>query len=828
MNPPPTGLPVEGVVPAVLDALAGPGHAVLVAPPGSGKTTVVPLRLLEAPWRGEGKVVVLEPRRLATRAASRRMADLLGEEVGATVGYRTRDDRRVGPATRIEVVTEGILTRWLQHDPSLPGVAAVLFDELHERNLQTDLGLALALDVRRSLRPDLRLLAMSATLDAARVAGLLGGDGPGAPVVTSDSRSHPVDVRWAPRRPRERLEPAVADVVRRALTEEDGDVLVFLPGAGEITRVAELLVGEPVDVRPLYGMLPAAEQDAALLPGPFRKVVLATDIAETSLTVEGVRVVVDSGLARAPRFDARTGMTRLQVGPVSRASADQRAGRAGRTEPGVAYRMWSKLEHAARRAHIDPEITQVDLAGLALELAAWGVADPAALPFLDPPPDRTFVEGRRLLTALGALDSDGRLTAAGRRMSELPLHPRLGHMVVAAGSDAPLACMLAALLEERDVLRGHPDELPVDLGVRVDLLVDPARRHAAADSRALARVRARAGDLARRAGIHPAPVDTAAAGRVLALAYPDRLAVRRGTPGRFQLRTGGAAWVRATDSLAAEAFVVAADLDGNRRDARIRLAAAVTATEVMAAYADGVTEQRRLSWDRDRNDLVETVEQRLGGLVLAAATRRPAPGPATTAALLDRVRATRLAAMTWTDEATNLRARVAFLRAREESEWPDWSDRCLLSTLDTWLAPFLAEATGRDDLARVDVAGLLRATLSWDQGQRLDRLAPTHLEVPSGRRVPVQYGDSGPELHVRVQEMFGTDVTPTVCDGEVRVTLRLLTPADRPLQVTSDLAGFWAGSWQDARRELAGRYPKHAWPEDPAAAPPARRTPPRS
>ncbi|HEY8523657.1 MAG TPA: ATP-dependent helicase HrpB [Acidimicrobiales bacterium] len=869
-------LPVVACLDALRAALAGPGHAVLQAPPGAGKTTAVPLALLDESWLAGGRIVMLEPRRLATRAAARRMAALLAERVGDTVGYRTRDDRQVGPATRIEVVTEGILTRRLQRDPALEGVGLVIFDEFHERSLQADLGLALAADARRHLRPDLRLLVMSATLDGGRVAALLGATAPGAdleadpeatdrdaapapdapapgtpaPLVTSDSRAHPVDVRWAPKRPRDRLEPAVVAAVRRVLrAESEGDVLVFLPGAAQIRRTAEMLAAElgdePVDVHQLFGALPAGEQDAALAPGlpGRRKVVLATDIAETSLTVEGVRIVVDAGLARRPVFDATTGLTRLETVPASRASADQRAGRAGRLGPGVAVRLWSKVEHGSRRRHAEPEIRSADLAGLALELAAWGT-DATDLPFLDPPPARVLDEARRLLADLGALDgSDGKPTALGRRMVELPLHPRLARLVLAACDRGQgwTGCLLAALLEDRDVLRGHPDEVPVDVGLRLALLDDPGRRHPLADGRALRRGRDRARDLARRldiapggpspggsGGAGPAATGSDGVGALIALAYPDRVAQARGGRGRFVLRAGTEGHVAATDPLAREPLLAVAEVDGRRSGGRIRLAAPLAPEELDAVAGDQVVEHARLDWDPERDDLVARVERQLGRLRLGVVERRPEPGLPTTTALVDRVRATNLAALPWTEAARQLQARVAFLRARLGEPWPDLSDVALRRSLDEWLAPRLAaaQATGRADLDRLDLVAELRAQLPPAAIGDLDRLAPPAVTVPSGRRVPLTYGagepGDPPVLAVRVQEMFGTTATPTVAGGRVPVVLHLLSPAGRPVQVTSDLAGFWAGSWQDVRKEMAGRYPKHPWPVDPATAPPKR------
>ena len=818
-----TGLPVEAVVPAVRVALAEHRHAVLTAPPGSGKTTVVPLRLMGEPWLRDRKIVVLEPRRLATRAAARRMAQLLGEQVGLTVGYVTRTDRRTGPGVRVEVVTEGVLTRRLQSDPGLVDTGMVVFDEFHERNLQTDLGLALALDARGILRPDLRILVMSATIDAAKVAGVVGDDEAPAPVVMAEARAHPVEVRWAPPLRNARIEPHAAAVIRTVLSTEPGDLLVFLPGMGEMRRIERLLAedGVDADVHLLHGSLPLEEQDAAIAPSDpgTRKVVLSTDIAETSITVEGVRIVIDSGLARAPRFDARTGMTRLRVVSISKASADQRAGRAGRTEPGIAYRLWSKLEQGGRVAHIVPEITQVDLAGLALELAAWGAASPAHLRFLDPPPARAFEEGRKLLAALGALDGGGRLTEVGRAMANLPLHPRLAHMVAtAAAADATLACIVAAVVDDRDILRGRPDEVPVDLAARV-AIVAGERTHPRADRGAIDRVRRNARDLADRARVEWGSVEPSHSGRVAASAYPDRLAIRRGSPGRFQLRTGTTAWCAAQDPLAVEQFLVVCDIDGKRKDARIRLAAALTPDEVADRFASEVDERRRLEWEGDR--LVERIERRLGGFALDRRERRPDPGPDTTAAIVDRVRHRGLAALPWTPAVSQLSERVTYLHRHLGDPWPDWSPEALEASLDVWLAPHAAAATGLDDLARLDLRRILMRWLDPRLAADLDVLAPARITVPSGRAITVDYTGDVPTMAVRVQEMFGSTVTPSVAGEPVR--LELLSPAGRPVQITQDLAGFWEGSWAEVRKEMAGRYPKHDWPDDPAAANPTSR-----
>jgi ATP-dependent helicase HrpB len=821
-GPSDTGLPVEASIADVRHSLRDRGHAVLVAPPGSGKTTVVPLRLIGEPWVHGAKIVVLEPRRLATRAAARRMAELLGESVGETVGYVTREDRRVGPRTRIEVITEGVLTRRIQRDPELPGVALVVFDEVHERNLQTDLGLAFVLECRDTLRPELRLLVMSATIDADRVAALLGDPDP-APVISSDARSYPVDVRWDPPGRGVWVEDHAATVVRHVLRDEAGDVLVFLPGMRAMLRCRDRLdgIGTDVDIRLLHGSLPSGEQDAALAPSSRgrRKVVLSTDIAETSLTVEGVRVIVDSGQSRSPRLDLRHGMTRLETIPISRASADQRAGRAGRTEPGIAYRLWSKLEHGGRRPHIDPEISQVDLAGLALELAAWGNVDPAAYRFLDPPPTKTFADAKRLLVLLDAIDAAGDLTPTGERMAGLPLHPRLARMVVDAGEDDALACVIAALLEERDVMSGHPDEIPVDLALRVRLVIDRRYDHPAASGRAIQRVRHTAADLRRRTGVADGPVFPERAGRVLALAFPDRLAVRRGSPGRFQLRTGTTAWLSNADPLAVEAFLVPADLDGKRKDARIRVAAALDADDVAERFAHEVREKTSLEWDGDR--LWERRERKLGGLALDSARRRPDPSSEVTMAIVKRLVDRMLSDLPWTPAAGAFRARVEFLRTRLGDPWPDFSLDALVDSIGEWLVPYLARPSGLDDVQRIDLLQLLRNRVGYPAAAEVEQLVPATIEIPSGRRVDVDYTGEVPTVAARVQEFFGTTEGPRIA-GEP-VLLMLLSPADRPVQITQDLGGFWSGSWSDVRKDMAGRYPKHRWPIDPVAEAPGRR-----
>lgn len=837
-------LPVVEAIPAVEAALADQRRAILVAPPGAGKTTVVPIALLDAPWLGDQRIVMLEPRRLATRAAAQRMASLTGTRVGDLVGYQTRDERKIGRDTRIEVVTEGILTRRLQRDPELPGVGAIVFDEVHERNLPTDIGLALALDVANSIRPELRLLAMSATPDTDGLVRALD-----APVVTSDGRTFEIEMNWigtasrtkaqaprgggrkgrAPQRSQnDRIEPQVTAAVLQALGEHDGDVLVFLPGIGEIRRVERMLresLGPGIAVHPLAGALSQREQDAALEPSPSgsRRVVLSTDIAETSLTVAGVKIVVDAGLAREPRFDAGTGMTRLTTVATSRASAEQRAGRAGRTEPGAAYRLWSKLEHGTRAKHRTPEIMQADLAGFALELASWGVGNDSERPtgdlvFIDEPPRAAMRQARELLTDLRALDAAGALTPLGREMLNLPVHPRLGRMV--AIDKSPLACVIASLIDERDVFRGRPDELPVDLALRV-AVISGAAGHDRADRGAVHRLRERSEELARRVGIafDRRQVDHDRCGELLLLAFPDRLAGRR-RPGQFTLRSGSGAFIADTDPLADEPFVVAADLDGKRDRARIRLAAAVDADVVVAEAGDEVKEQRTLAWNDDRDELMETVERRLGAIRLGSVTRRPMAGDGTTAALMQRVRDTGLAVLGWSTAASQLRQRVDFLHRQQGEPWPDWSVETLVATVDDWLAPYLPGATGRADLDRLDVAMVLRSQLPWPEGAELDTVAPTALELPTGRSVAVDYSGEQPTASVRVQDLFGVTEHPLA--GSEPIRLELLSPADRPIQVTADLPGFWAGTWADVKKDMAGRYPKHQWPDDPANAAPKR------
>jgi len=824
-------LPVREVLPALRAALAGGVSAVLVAPPGAGKTTLVPLALLHEPWLAGRKILVLEPRRLATRAAAQRMAELVGEpDAGGTVGYRMRLETRVGPSTRVEVVTEGILTRMLQSDPSLDGVGLVVFDEFHERSLQADLGLALALHGRRLLRPDLRLLVMSATLVAEPVADLLDG----ATVIRSQGRAFPVETRWLDHPVEGWIEPHAARAVREALAEEEGDVLVFLPGAAEIRRTGEALADAAlpagVEVHQLFGMLPREAQDRALRPAPAgrRKVVLASAIAETSLTIEGVRVVIDAGLMRVPRFDPGTAMTRLETIRVTRDAADQRRGRAGRTGPGTCRRLWTRHEERGLVPERAPEIREADLAPLVLELALWG-AGPGELRWLDPPPEAAVAQAHELLAELDALDAAGALTAHGREMAALGLHPRLAHMILrgtAAGA-AGVACDLAALLEERDVLRAQGAPTPTDLGLRTELLAGGGGG-APADRAALHRVRRRADSLRHRIGAEPErrAGDAVHVGPLVALAYPDRVGrLRPGTRGRFLLRNGRGVALDPTDPLAGAAWIAVADVDARGPEGRVYRAAPLLAEEVEEAFARQIVEEDEIAWDADAGRVAARRVRRLGAVVMAEGPLRTPDPDAVARALCVGVRRTGLHALPWTKETRQLRDRLEFLHHLDAASWPGMSEEALLAELEAWLAPFLGGMRGLDEITRVALGEALLARAGWGRRPEVERLAPSHLEVPSGSSIALDYTDpDAPALAVRLQEVFGMTETPRVGGGRVPLTLRLLSPAHRPVQVTRDLASFWRDAYFEVRKDLRARYPKHPWPEDPVAAEPTRRT----
>jgi ATP-dependent helicase HrpB len=826
-HPTTTGLPVEDVIDELRAALAGVGTAVLQAEPGAGKTTVVPLRLLGEPWMDGGRMLLLEPRRVAARAAAARMAALLGERIGETVGISTRDEHRVSGATRIEVVTDGILTRRLQRDPTLDGVALVIFDEFHERHLQADLGLTLTLDARQGLRPELRVLVMSATLDSGAVSVLLGD----APVVSSRGRSFPIDLHWMPPRPNTRLEHGVTAAVHHALGRDPGNVLVFLPGIREIRTAISSLGGlGGVDVLPLHGTLPAAEQDRALRSGARRRVIVATDIAESSVTVEGVSIVIDSGLARRPAFDPASGLSRVRTITTSRASADQRAGRSGRTAPGVAYRLWSESEHLRRRAWPDPEIAAADLAPLALELAAWG-APAEALRWLDPPPSGALAVAGSLLIELGAL-ADGRPTDLGRRMLELPLHPRLARMLIGAPVDGRrAAALLAAMLSERDIARrgGRDSPVSVDVAERLAALTGDGSGSLAVDGAAVATVRRRADDLLRRAKLSAGTSLTADPGPLLALGYPDRIAQSSGGA-RYRLRHGSGATLPEHDPLTGAGWLVAAEIEGadraTRADGRICLAAVLDREDVESIGGEAIATVIRVAWDIGVDDLRATTERVLGALVLSAVRTSAPAGPETTAVLVAHVVSTGLAPLGWSRAARILQARVGWARAAFGEAWPACTDEALAADVDAWLTPLLVRATGRADLQRVNMASVIRSRLAGRVAD-LDRLVPNAVILASGKSAPVAYDGEHPRIAVRAQDLYGTAVHPTIANGRIPVTVEVLSPAGRPIQITGDLPGFWNGSWAAVRREMATRYPRHHWPDDPAAAAPGQRPRPR-
>jgi ATP-dependent helicase HrpB len=793
-------------IPALLASLATRPNAILVAPPGAGKTTTVPLALLDAPWRTGGKIVMLEPRRLAARAAAARMASLIGEAAGQTIGYRTRLDSAVSAATRIEVVTEGLLVRRLQADPGLSDTSVVIFDEVHERGLDADLALAFCLDLQREYRPELRLLAMSATADGARLSTLMD-----APVIESTGRAHPVTVQHAARdlaSPRD-LPDAMARAIRAALAEHAGDILAFLPGMGEIRRTEAALAGVSALVLPLHGALPPGEQDRALRPAENqRRVVLATSIAETSLTVPGVRVVVDGGFRRSPRLDAATGLSRLETMRISRAAADQRAGRAGREAPGVAIRLWSAALHRGLAAFDRPAILEAELSGLALDCAAWG-ADPAALPFPDPPPAGPLAAGRVLLSSLGALDSENRITELGRRMARLGAHPRLAAMMLAAANDSErsLAAELAALLEERDPLR--------DAGADIHGRLAALRGHPGdADRGAVARIRQAAQSYRGRLGLRGPAAGEADAGHLLAAAFPDRIAQRRGEPGAFRLSGGGGARLPESDPLARATLLVVAALE-QKASARIMIAAPLDPDALPETMRAQCTEQVESGFDPATGAVFSRRRRRYGALVLQ--DRMAAADPAETAATLARVLTEKPERLPWTESARQFQARAMLLR-RIDPDVPDLSDAALAEDQGAWLAPHLLGMTRLAEAARLDLAAVLRGRLDWDQAARLDRDLPTHIAIPGGRAA-VDYSGPVPVASARAQYFYGLKATPTLAGGRIPLQVALLSPAGRPAAITADLEGFWRGAWLETRKDLRGRYPKHSWPDDPANTP---------
>jgi ATP-dependent helicase HrpB len=852
-------LPIDDALPALRDALRARTVAVLEAPPGAGKTTRVPLALLQEPWIAGQKLVMLEPRRLAARAAAHYMAKQLGEQVGGTVGYRVRGETRVSRQTRIEVVTEGVLARLLSADATLEGYGAVLFDEFHERSLHADLGLALVLETQQ-VRDDLRVLVMSATLDGDAVAQLLADAQGAAPVVRSSGRMFPIETHYRPPRTDERIEATTSRVVREALDANDGDVLVFLPGMGEQRRVEERLAGSvptTVRVHVLHGTMPLAEQDAALATAPMgtRKVVLSTSVAETSLTVEGVRVVVDAGQSRVPRYDATAGLTRLHTVRVSRASADQRRGRAGRVAPGACYRLWDVHEEHGFLASTRPEIIDADLSSLALELADAGIADPLQLRWLDAPRAAAFAQARTLLAQLGALSDEGplgRVTAHGKRMAALPLAPRLAHLLLVAAERGQLVlgASIAALLEERDVLRGEGFvRAPADLRLRTEFLHGDREAASAygahADRDGVRRVRQSAGELVKRvkggssdsgswdSGKSNSGNDTtwddADVGTLLALAFPDRVAQRRaGSEGRYLLRNGSGAALPKGDSMYDEPFLAVAELEGQPPEYRIVRAAPLSLDDLRADFGEQLVRASVVAWD-ERSRSVKAVERtKLGAITLEEKPQREPDADAVCTALVEQLQRVGVSAWPWREGVQKLRERLAFVHHHDATTWPDVSDGALVDTLAEWLGPYLDGVRTWAQLEQVDWHEALFSLVPWSQRAALDRLAPTHLEVPSGSRIALDYSEpAAPVLAVKLQEVFGWTSTPTLFDGRVPVTLHLLSPAQRPVQVTRDLAGFWKHSYFEVRKELRGRYPRHPWPDDPLTAEATRRAKPR-
>nr|AWM11348.1 ATP-dependent helicase HrpB [Bradyrhizobium symbiodeficiens] len=795
--------------------------AVLVAPPGAGKTTRVPLALLDAPWAKGKRIIVLEPRRIAARASADRMAKSLGERAGETVGYRVRFGSKISRATRIEVVTEGIFTRQILDDPELSGVAAVLFDEFHERSLDADMGLALARDAQTGLREDLRILVMSATLDGARVARLLGD----APVVESEGRAFPVETRYLGRKADAPIERQMADAIASALRADGGSVLAFLPGAAEIRRTQNFL-GERVqdasiEIVPLFGALDAAVQDRAISPAPkgMRKVVLATSIAETSLTIEGVRIVVDSGLARVPRYEPDIGLTRLETVRASRAAADQRRGRAGRTEPGICYRLWDEPQTASLAPYTQPEILSADLSSLVLDLAQWGVSDPASLSFLDPPPAPAWKEAKSLLSELNALDGDGRITAEGKSLRALALPPRLARMIVDShrAGEGEAAAEIAAIITERG-LGGDS----VDLEHRRDQFRRD-RSPRAASARDLARRWASQVAASEKAG----PQDDLSTGLMLAYAFPDRVARNRGN-GSFVLANGRGAAVEQTSSLARAPYIAIGEMTGTAASGRILLAAQITQDEIERHFAEHIESADEISFDRGAMALRARRKRVLHAITLSEATLAVSPTEDTARILADGLIAAGLDRLPWSKAAKQWRDRVMFLRKAEGDSWPDLTDDGLIARRDDWLVPALYDKIALKDISPGDLSDALMALLPWEMRALLEREAPTHFEAPTGSVLAIDYeAEQGPTIAVRLQELFGLNIHPSIAAGKVPLVLELLSPAQRPVQVTRDLPGFWRGSYAAVRSDLRGRYPRHPWPDDPASAVPTRRAKPR-
>ncbi|MBB5347256.1 ATP-dependent helicase HrpB [Desulfoprunum benzoelyticum] len=839
-------LPIETILTELRETLARRHQVILTAPPGAGKTTRVPLALLDEPWLAGRKIIMLEPRRLAARSAARYMARQLGEEVGRRVGYRVRMDTRVSAATRIEVVTEGILVRMLQHDPELAATGIVIFDEFHERNLDSDLALALCLDLQGALNPELRLLVMSATLPTEQLTAVLAD----STSLACGGRQFPVEIRYrGEHTPARNIDQLVREILQAA-TQEEGSILVFVPGTGEIHQLCRRLTerlptvsGDKWRITPLFGALTAGEQDLAIAPAPpgKRKIVVATDIAETSLTIEGIRIVIDTGLQRRPYFDPATGLTRLQTMPISQASAIQRSGRAGRMEPGISIRLWGEHATGGLIPSHRPEILGCDLTGLALELAVWGVSDPARLQWLDPPPQERFAAARLLLQQLGALDDTLRVTDHGQRLADLPLHPRLAHMVVLGVEDGTgfNACLLAAVISEKDLLRFDRDHYQADLQLRIDIMEGllkngstrslPRIHNGMIDTGLARRIATAACDLARRLDT-PEKLRDCDYGRLLAWGYPERIGCRRPQSEVNYLLAGGqGAYLDPNDSLSRHEWLAVFSLDGNRNNARIYLALGYDRVTLLDQFADQLQEQEHLAWDGERGLVVAETQTHYQKLLL---TSKPltAPDPeAIQKILLEQIRKSEQSVLPWNRTLRNWQQRVCFAGKflASDANIPDMSDAQLLAELEEWLAPFLDKVKSAKELAAIDLGGALKTRIPYPLQRQIDTLAPTHYVVPSGSKIPIDYSGDIPVLAVRLQEMFGLDQTPAVANGRQPLLLQLLSPASRPIQITSDLPGFWRSSYEAVKKEMKGRYPKHYWPDDPLAATPANRAKPR-
>ncbi|MBF0621239.1 MAG: ATP-dependent helicase HrpB [Magnetococcales bacterium] len=825
--------PIVPILDQIGATLTDHSTAILTAPPGSGKTTLVPLALIQQSWLENQKILMLEPRRLATRAAAVRMSELIDDEVGGQVGYQVRFDRKISANTRIEVVTEGILTRRLQKDPELSGIGLVIFDEFHERSLHADLGLALCLDLL-ALREDLRILVMSATLQTDTLAQLMHQ----APVLTAEGKCYPVAVHYLDHQPRQRIAETTVSALNGILQTEQGDILTFLPGAGEIRATEALLrqtYGSDIDLFPLYGNLSKADQDRAIRPKTtsIRRIILATDIAETSLTIPDISIIVDAGFCRRPKFHPATGLTRLETMRISKASAEQRAGRVGRTAPGSCYRLWTKQMQSGLQATTPPEISEADLTSLILELAVWGVQDVSMLSWLDQPPTAAVQTAREMLQHLHALDGHGRVTDQGKKMAELPVHPRLAHMILWAKSsgEKKLACDLAALLTERSPItaRGHSADIGDRLGLLTLFRTKGARsvRASGGDPTLCARINRSANQFQRLARINKNVMPQGIPGQLLAAAFPDRIALQRpGQHNRYLLANGRGARLHESDPLLANPLLTVAELDAGQAEGQIYLAASLHESDLRSAFSDQIHKIEDVRWDSRHSRVITRLVEKFAALELSEKPlHRPDP-ELVRAALIEGIQSMGINGLNWSDKARTFQARVILMRnALPEQHWPDLSDDTLLNTLSHWLGPYLDSVTRREQIEKIDLFPLLKDQLSWSEQQQLDKEAPTHLKIPSGSRPKLTYTtDQPPFLAVRMQELFGLAETPRICGGRIPLTLHLLNPARRPVQVTTDLRSFWQRTWPEICKELRGRYPKHHWPDDPWTATATART----